>query len=521
MARADEDILVDPGDWYSDLFSREHEEPVQPGKKQSRAAGKPAAVNDTPMVHTSTAPGPENGATGERAATPGEQKDLPREDSPERGKELSGGSDTVPLVFLVLSVLVCAGTLFFLFSRDDLLLEMMPPLRRGETSPASPYLLHRARSAAARDVHRFMQLKRGRLYRVHRELHELEEDRERFLARMEQRRELFVDQRSLFGLDEDRKELRSITHLIGMSAEFRGELLRRRREYLAHYRRRRKELERLAGRYQEELDLLARLSGDIASREQEPPGYRADFFLSAARREHLARLVRALRNQDLESAADAAGILQRLPAGREERELAGLVGGLAAAVQQYANRMETLITESPLRSLVMRYLAEEYDLAEEDRVNLERDELLRPLLAGLDERLFTVRKEAGRIKDGIARDRSLQERVALARRLEGGGDLEEAITVYHELLLGPLQPHDREYLAGKLRSLWVPAEMKRIKREQNTRAIKYLESARLLEKEGRDLEALEFYAMLVKECPSSDYVRDAMNRILQAARFSR
>jgi hypothetical protein len=419
-------------------------------------------------------------------------------------------------------VLFCAGLLFVLFAGNDLLLDMMPALPAAELRPVSPYLSHRARSAAARDVLRLMRRRREQLYRVQREMEELEEDRERFLSGMEQRSEVFARQRSLFGLDEDRKELRSIAGLVGMSVEFRGELARRKRLYLDLYESRRRELEQAAESCREELDRLARLSGAIASREQEPPGLPSGFLLDRAYRGHLDGLVRALRGGDLDSAVREARALQRLAPGAEEEELAGLVGGLADVVRRYAEQLEALRTGSPLHTLAMHYLAEEYERAERERAAAaESSDLLRPLLAGLEGKLFAARQEAERVAGVVEQNRALRKNVQRARRLEEEGELEEAMAAYQELLLEPLQPHDREQLARTLRSLWVPAEMMRIKREQNTRAIKYLESARLLENEGRELEALEFYAMLVVECPSSDYMEESMRRILNAARFGR
>lgn len=425
------------------------------------------------------------------------------------------------MAFLALSVLFCTGVLWLLFTRADTLLEMTAPRPAAQPRMVSPYLSSRARGAAARDLLRLMRLHRERLVRVQREMEELERGRERFLSGMEQREEVFTRQRSLVGLDEDRKELHRIAGLVGMSVEFRGELARRRRAYLALYEQRRNELEQLAARSREELDRLASLGGAIASREQDPPGFEAGFFLSRARRERLDRLARALRGGDLESAVRQARALQALAAGPEEAELAGLVGGLAGEVSRYAERLETLRVESPLRALSMHFLAEEYDRAEQQLAVAGNQELLRPLLAGLEGKLFAAREEAERIAGVVERNRILRKKVERARRLEGEGELEEASAVYQELLMEPLLPHDREQLTRALRSLWVPAELKRIKREHNTRAIMYLESAGLLEREGRELEALEYYARLVAECPSSDYVKEAMGRILHAARFGR
>jgi tetratricopeptide (TPR) repeat protein len=216
-----------------------------------------------------------------------------------------------------------------------------------------------------------------------------------------------------------------------------------------------------------------------------------------------------------------ARALHQLHTDQDEQYLAELVGGLADSVRRYAERLETFRIESPLRSLAMNYLAEEYQQAEEQRVVLARDDMLRPLLSGLEGNLFAAREEAEHVQNLVERNRALKKRAELARRLEEQGAYEEAIAVYQELLLQPLHSYDREHLTEKLRSLWVPTEMHKIKRDQNTRAIKYLESAKILENEGREAEALEFYAMLVQECPDSDYVQDAINRILEASRNRR
>ena len=85
------------------------------------------------------------------------------------------------------------------------------------------------------------------------------------------------------------------------------------------------------------------------------------------------------------------------------------------------------------------------------------------------------------------------------------------------LLIFPLPSYDREYILNRVHSLWLEVELRRVKREENTKAIKYLESARILNREGNEKGAIEYYRMLLTECPHSDFVSDAVDEIMNLA----
>jgi hypothetical protein len=91
--------------------------------------------------------------------------------------------------------------------------------------------------------------------------------------------------------------------------------------------------------------------------------------------------------------------------------------------------------------------------------------------------------------------------------------------MYEDLLMYSIPSYDQEYILSRIRVLWLDIEKRRMTREENTRAIKYLESARLLNNEGKEKEALAYYEKLIIECPNSDYKKQALREIMMLVKI--
>jgi hypothetical protein len=415
--------------------------------------------------------------------------------------------------------LFCAAVVYGISAREQDLHSLMPAGRQQQLQPVTPYLTFRSRTSLRKDIYRFLQLNRDQLSEVHAELDRLEEQRSVFLERMEEMGRTFSSQQSLLGVGEDRKDLSSIAGMISADAEFHGEMYRRKQEYEKLYQVRRAELEQLAEEYHEEIARLIQLDEDLQKPAHSFPDNHPAPHLDQENRKLFDGYVRALQNKDAEGALSTAETLADLPLSGDGQELAQLLADYAAVAGQYEARLRKLRTESPLRVIAMSYLGEEYEKADRVRARWEEDELIGPLLSGLDRGLGRAIDTSESIDERVRANRQIRRLVERAEKLEQSGNFESSISLYEQILLQPLQAHDREYLTRKLISLWVPAELKKVKREQNTRAVKYLESARTLESEGKDRQALEFYRMLVEECPFSDYVDTAVERIVRIAAF--
>jgi tetratricopeptide (TPR) repeat protein len=126
-------------------------------------------------------------------------------------------------------------------------------------------------------------------------------------------------------------------------------------------------------------------------------------------------------------------------------------------------------------------------------------------------------EQTRRIDENIELRKMVSDLSKKALTLEKRGELQKAADIYEDLLIFPLPSYDREFIIGKLHNIWIDVELKRVKREENTRAIKYLDSARVLNREGNEEEALEYYQMLILECPNSDFIKDALDEMKKLA----
>jgi tetratricopeptide (TPR) repeat protein len=512
--RQKRDMMADQGDWYSDLFAEERpasnapqdtrhgeEEPEQREEKRDKAEKREARQPPEEEVETSPAP--------PRPAR------APSSRSPLRRK-----TGWAALTWLGLAVSLLTATVLFLFRGADRLSFTLVP-SAGTAGPVSGLLSEEYRYLVRKDVYRLLQLKKGRLLEMERAISRLESERAAFESGMEKREALYEENRSIFGLTGDERDMQSIAGLVRKDVEFSGEIRRRSREYDEAYRREMAALRRAETRLEEEIDTLTAQNRGLAAAAGntpvEVPGFH-EAVLTGTRRAHVERMLNAVRNGDYAGAVDALDSLGEVTGG-PERDAVTLLRESLSVIRDYDRRLEGLDAAAPLDSITRSFLAEEYGSLVDGTSGAD-DPYLEPLLTGLRGALFRNAGQTGDIEEELAKRRDQRKRVARARSLEEEGAFEEALAVYEELLREDMDPYDREYLVDKVHSLWLPLEAQRIKREQNTRAIKYLQSGRLLSREGRDEEALNFYRMLIEECPNSDYVEEAMENIVSIAGYA-
>ena len=183
-------------------------------------------------------------------------------------------------------------------------------------------------------------------------------------------------------------------------------------------------------------------------------------------------------------------------------------------LQDYSERLSLLRDDAPFDDIKLSFLNENYAETRSMLNRLQKEEYLKPLLSGLNGAVSENMEISRKIDDDLALNQEVRELARKAALLEKKGDPEKAVQAYENLLLFPLPTYDREFILKKVHTLWIDLELMRIKREENTKAIKYLESARILVKEGSTQEALNYYQLLLSECPHSDFVHDAVREIM-------
>jgi tetratricopeptide (TPR) repeat protein len=224
---------------------------------------------------------------------------------------------------------------------------------------------------------------------------------------------------------------------------------------------------------------------------------------------HTERAIFLIKEGEYKRAAEALNII--MDTGYNDL---GLLVRILSILEELERRRMQLIIEDPFADLKLSYLTEDYEktIAQVDELNA--DPFLRPLLGGLNTALYQNIEIAGNIDEDLNLRNDVKSLIGMASRLEKIGEYRKAVNLYRKLLLFDLPPHDREYLASKLYSAMKLSIGSELKRRDNTRAIKLLEDARRLVWEGKKDEALKQYLLLIKECPNSDYIGQAVGEIV-------
>jgi tetratricopeptide (TPR) repeat protein len=235
------------------------------------------------------------------------------------------------------------------------------------------------------------------------------------------------------------------------------------------------------------------------------------------KKNRINRFIFALEGGDYAEALEILAGMKALLHSEDEVISHLLIVRTLEVLKEYTERMKLLQDDAPFDDIKLSYLNENYSEAR-NRVNdLEEHGFLKPLLSGLDGALYRNSEMRRDIEDDVAMRRKVRELSERAEQLEGRGEYAKAAATYEDLLIFQLPSYDREVLLKRIQRLWLAVELQKLKREQNTRAIKYLESARILNREGNEEEALDYYQMLLMECPHSDFVEDAVKEIMRIA----
>ena len=381
------------------------------------------------------------------------------------------------------------------------------------------FLTYQTRTTVQGAVLEVLRQKKEDLRRVESGLKELEKQKRTYLESVDRSETLYEENLSVFDLDESQRWLRSIVDLVRNSVEFKDEAQRRREHFLKIYEDRRSGLLAEKSEYEQQIaeltSYIETVSGqDSADRLQDIPLYHGELYLDEMKSNRLNRFFIALENDDYENALRALDSVSALPLTERERAAATVIDRTLNVLQDYSARMSLLRNNAPFDDIKLSFLNENYTETRSMIHRFEEKGYLKPLLSGLDGAVAENMEINQRIDDGLALRQEVRELIRKAALFEQKGEHEKAVNAYEDLLLFPLPVYDREYILRKVHALWLDVELKRIKREENTKAIKYLESARILRKEGNGEKALEYYQLLLSECPHSDFVEDAVREIM-------
>jgi len=378
-----------------------------------------------------------------------------------------------------------------------------------ESIPIVSYLSSWMGESLKRDAYEILVKKKEELAQAERELRALDQGRENFQSGLVLKREQFEKHKSIF------KDAEQETVLKKYEAYFNGETERRYKNYMELYHERKAEL---LEKKESLLKSIVELTGFIREADKDkaiPEGAQAAAF-------HISELKYGLMNKFLfyaergeyESALKVLGRLSSLVdgAGAWDKTQRELFRKTLSIMAEYEKRLDSL-RDASLKELKMSYIREDYSGALNLSREITSDGYMTPLLSvlnGVIERnaRLTVETEEGLIlRDNL---RLLGEKALL---LEKRGEREKALALYQNLLVFDLLPHDRDFIVKKIVSLSSVIQREEQRRLQNITAAAYLREARDFYRKGMEKEALERYSLVITECPSSDYVKEALSEI--------
>ncbi len=505
MDKKEKEPLFDPGDWYSGLFNDEpdHE---KSGPGTLKGASNPVKVKKGTSESAGCA-GP-HGQHSDRNTDP--------DDSLERENKAQGKNRHIPVyIFFSCAILIFVLCIYYMVHIDDL--SALPALHSSvpDSEYVASYLSYSAKQNMHKETLNLLRKNRTLLVSVQHELKTLEEGKNSFLAGMEKKEKIFSQSRSIFNLTGREKNLRSIADLIKSDVEFRGEKRRRIQIYLTLYNRRKKSLLAQKAEYEHNLDALTEYQRAVEPlKPRTAPGWNGTFFIDTVRSGYLENFLYSVEHGDYETAVSAWKAIESLSSTDNERAMS-LVGRLVFLLQEYDRRLELLKRRSPFEEINLAFLNEDYNFAETRIRVLEKEEYLKPILSGLNGSLFANSNARDAAAAEIRQSEKLEQLVRQAESYEKKSEYKKALDIYENLLIFRIHSYDREMILGKLHSIWLTLEEEKRRREENTKAIKYIDSARILVREGKDADALEYYRMLLRECPNSDYTQEAVEGIIR------
>ncbi len=378
------------------------------------------------------------------------------------------------------------------------------------------YLSLRTKKMILRDVMTLLEDKKVTVARIEMQCAALERDKETFLVSMEQKQNVFHENLAILddpGLIEG---LQTLVQLKKDRQSFDREMHRRVGIYLKVYEKRLKELEEKKHSVLMEITELQGLAKALNEKKtiQSSRG-NPGVFLSEVKHNLYRRFLFSMERGMFDRALEQLDLLMSLEWSSGDTEQLSIVRGLLSVLTDYQRELNALEDKTFLDELKLSYLAEDYDISLSRVEMLEKNGYISPLLTQLRETLYENITAEGIVMDEIEVKSRLKELSKKAEKFEKHGEYGKAVKIYEDLLILNLPSYDREYLIQKLHSLMIPSMKKEIKRNDNTEAIKYLENARTLQREGRINEAAEVYVKLIQNCPNSDYIEEAVSHILR------
>ena len=452
---------------------------------------------------------------------------MKRERKNHQEKSKSGNQPGSGIFKGVLSVFFFAVSIIFLFSLvnyihpfSELAGKMsifdVDQYLNEEERYVTSYLSGASKEAALDDAFRLLQKKKADLENVERELERLGNDRNIFMGSIDKKTKLFEENVSIIGGEKEKEQLKTFEYLKRSKSRFDKEIQGRQETYLEIWESKKVRLEEKKKEYWREIKELTLYIKKFENDETaEDFLYEDMFFVTEAKKDMLERVLFLIYNQEYDGAIAVLGDLLELDFEDTETVQKNLLISMLTVLKEYKRRLDLLEKETVFAEIKMAYINEDYSEALAHMDALNDDDYIKPLLAGLRDVIQENINISSEIEGELVVKNRIKELVDKAAKLESEKDYSRAVKIYENLLILDLPPFDREFLISKMRASIVPSIESDFKREHNTNASRYLQTARNLYLDGEEEEALQYYKKVLTECPNSDYIEEALTELIR------
>jgi hypothetical protein len=381
----------------------------------------------------------------------------------------------------------------------------------------STYLSRSSKLGLRRDVIILLGRKGEELNEVKTELQKLEEAKKSFLDGMNEKKTVFHENIAAVDAEGSSIKMKSIVQLNKRELRFKTDIEKRIAAYMEIYQQKAQRLMTEHDKYEAELAELTNYIKDLEKQKGVEAIYdNSALFVEETKRRYYERLLFLIEQEEYRKAVSVLQTLQKLEYGDGDQidPQENILVKLLSVVEEYQYKLNLLEKESDLEELKMAYLAEDYKKSLTLIKHIEAAGFMRPVLAELKNTLYENIGMVPEIAEEIGLKGSLKDLMKKAQNYEKTKEYEKALKIYEDLLILNLPPYDREYIIQRIHSIIVLFARNDIKREENTKAIKYLEDARKQYREGSEKESAKLYRTLITECPNSDYVTEALDGLI-------
>ncbi len=378
------------------------------------------------------------------------------------------------------------------------------------------YLSGASKESGLNDAFRLLQKKKADLEDVEGELARLGIEKNLFMGSIDEKIKLFEKNISIISKKKEKEQLETFEYLKRSKSRFAKEIKSRQETYLEILESKKVRLEEKRKEYWREINEFTMFIKNFKNEETAGDlAYEDLFFVTEAKKDMLERALFLIDNQEYDGAAAVLGDLLDLDFENTETVHKNLLISLLTVLKEYKRRLDLIEQETVFAEIKMAYFNEDYSevLTHLDAFN--NDDFIQPLLAGLRNVVQENINISWEIESELSLKNRIKDLVDKAAELEAQKDYARAVKIYENLLIFDSPPFDKEYLINKMRAAMAPSIENDLKREHNTNAARYLQTARNLYLDGEEEEALQYYRKVITECPNSDYIGEALTELIR------